>query len=94
MQALQPREPARRANFCSWFLQSVAESEMDTQLTFFTDEAWFQLQGYINTQNNCYWISPNPHLTHEVLLHTVKIGVWCAVSARRTFDCIRYLGVA
>jgi hypothetical protein len=24
----------------------------------------------------------NPHLTHEVLLHPVKVGVWCAVSAR------------
>jgi hypothetical protein len=41
------------------------------------------LQGYINTQNNRYWILQNPHLTHAVLLHPVKIGVWCAVNARR-----------
>jgi hypothetical protein len=40
-------------------------------------------QGYINMQNNCYWSSQNPHLTHEVLLDPVKVGVWCAVSARR-----------
>jgi hypothetical protein len=26
----------------------------------------------------------NPHLTQEVPLHPVKVGVWCAVSARRT----------
>jgi hypothetical protein len=37
----------------------------------------------MNTQNNRYWSSQNPHLTHEVLLHPVKVGVWCAVSAGR-----------
>jgi hypothetical protein len=32
---------------------------IDLQLSFFSDEVWFHLQGYINTQNNCYWISQN-----------------------------------
>jgi hypothetical protein len=26
--------------------------------------------------------SQNAHITHEVPLHPVKVGVWCAVSAR------------
>jgi hypothetical protein len=56
---------------------------MDPQLALFSDEAWFHLQGYINTQNNRYWSSENPHLTHEVPLHPLKFGVCCAVSARR-----------
>jgi hypothetical protein len=30
--------------------------------------------------NNRYWSSQDPHLTHEVLLHPVKAGVWCAAS--------------
>jgi hypothetical protein len=47
-----------------------------------SDEMQFHLQGYINTQNIHYWSSQNPHLTHEVLLHPVKVGVSCAVSAR------------
>jgi hypothetical protein len=59
--ALQPRDPASRVYFCSWFLRSVIEGEIDLQLTFFSDEAWFHLQGYINTQNNRYWNSQNPH---------------------------------
>jgi hypothetical protein len=72
------------------------------QLIFFSDEAWFHLQGYINMQNNRYWSSQNPHLTLEVLLHPVRVGVWCAVSARRidvpvffnkTINCERYLRV-
>jgi hypothetical protein len=49
-------------------------------LTLFSDETWFYLQGYINTQNNRYW-SPQSGL--EIPLHPVKVGVWCAVSARR-----------
>jgi hypothetical protein len=53
--ALQPRDPASRVNFCNWFLQSVVEGEIDPQLTFFFDETWFHLQGYISTQNNRYW---------------------------------------
>jgi hypothetical protein len=64
------------------FLQSVVEGEFDPQLTFFSDEEWFHLQGYINKQNNRYWSSQNPHLTHEGLLHPVKVGVWFAVSSR------------
>jgi hypothetical protein len=82
MHALQLHNPVCRVNFCSWFLQSVAEGEIDLHLTF-SEEAWFHLQGFVNMQNNHYRSSQNPHLTRVVLLHPVKDGVWCAVSARR-----------
>jgi hypothetical protein len=98
--ALHPRDQASRVHFCNWFLQSVVEGEIDPQLTFCSEEAWFHLQGYKNTQNNHYWSSQIPHLTHEVLLHPLKVGVWRAVSARRiagpvffneTINCGRYV---
>jgi hypothetical protein len=97
--ALQPCNSASRVRFCSWFLQSVIEGEIDPQLTFFSNETWFHLQGYKNTQNNHYWSSKNPHLTHEAPLHPVKVDVWCALSARRivghvfneTINCERYV---
>jgi hypothetical protein len=97
MHALQPRDPASTVHFCSWFLQSVVKGEIDPQLAFFSDEAWFHLQGYINTQNNRYWNSQNPHLTLEV-----KVGICCAVNARsiarcavfnETINCERYVEV-
>jgi transposase len=100
--ALQPRDPANRVHFSCWFLQSVVEDEIDPQLTFLAHEAWFHLQGYTDTQNNRYWSSQNLHLTHEVQLHPIKIGVWCPVSARRvvvpvffneTINCERYVHV-
>jgi hypothetical protein len=52
-------------------------------LTFFSGEAWFHLQGYINKENNHYWSSQNPHLSHKARLYPVKVGVWCALSARK-----------
>jgi hypothetical protein len=80
---MQPCYPASSVHFCSWFRQSFVEGENGPQLTMFSGEAWFYLQGYINTQNNRYWSSQNPYLTHEALLHPVKVGVSCAVNARR-----------
>jgi hypothetical protein len=32
-----------RVHFCIWFLQSVVKGEIDPQLTFFSEEAWFHL---------------------------------------------------
>jgi hypothetical protein len=64
------------------FLQFVVKGEINPQLTFF-NEGWFYLQGYINAKYNRCWNLHNPHLTHEVLHHPVKVGVWCAVSVRR-----------
>jgi hypothetical protein len=56
----------------------------------------------MNTENIRYWSSQNPHLRYKVPLHPVKVGVWCAVSARRTagpvlfnetINCDRYVQV-
>jgi hypothetical protein len=35
--ALQPRDTASRVHFCSWFLQSVVEGEIDPQFLFVPD---------------------------------------------------------
>jgi len=49
----------------------------------FTDEAWFHLSGYVNSQNTRIWAAENPHTVHEGPLHSQNIGVWCDVSRRR-----------
>jgi hypothetical protein len=43
---LQRHNPVSRVHFCSWFLQSVIKGVVDMQLMFFSDEAWFHLQGF------------------------------------------------
>jgi hypothetical protein len=64
-------------------LQAVHDGVLDPKLTFFSDEAWFRLSGYINAQNNMYWSSINPKQTFEVPLHDQKIYVWSAITASR-----------
>jgi hypothetical protein len=49
---------------------------------FFTDEAWFHLSGYGNSQNYRTWRTENPQNYTETALNPQKIGVWCAISGR------------
>jgi hypothetical protein len=49
-------------------------------VTFFTDEVWFHLSGYVNTQNTLLCLSENPHAVHGKPLHDHKLGVWIAIS--------------
>jgi hypothetical protein len=53
-----------------------------------------------NSQSSQYWSAGNPILIRELPLHDKKIGVWCAISARRiigpifyddTFNAARYV---
>jgi hypothetical protein len=52
-------------------------------LSFFSDEAWFHLSGYGNSQNCRIWSTEDPHVFQETPLHPIKVGVWLPVSRRR-----------
>jgi hypothetical protein len=51
--ALKEHDPVARmhVHVCNWFLQSVYEGEVDTQLLFFCHEAGLSLRGEVNSQN-------------------------------------------
>ena len=83
VQELRPPDNVSRVNFCNWVLQNIVDGIVDPQLIIFSDEAWFHLRGHVCSQNNRYWSTENPRIIHEVPLHDAKIGVWCAVSAKR-----------
>jgi hypothetical protein len=81
VQVIEECDYGRRTHFCNWLLQAVHDGVLYPKLTFFTDEAWFHLSGYISAQNNRYWSSINLKQTFEVPLCDQKIGVWCAITA-------------
>jgi hypothetical protein len=53
------------------------------ELTPYSDEARFILRGSVKSQGNRYWSTENPRSVHEVPLHDLKAGVWCAIRVRR-----------
>jgi hypothetical protein len=53
-------------------------------VTFFTDEAWFHLNGHIIVESSRYWSAIHPLQTFEVSLQDQKTAVWCAITATRT----------
>lgn len=82
VQELHPRDFIARVQYCQWFLEHLNDNAV-LDKTFFTDEGWFHLNGYINSQNYRTWATENPHVTVETSLHPIKIGVWVAISRAR-----------
>jgi hypothetical protein len=62
----------------------MCDGDIATTLVLFSNEAWFHLSGYVNSQNNRQWSKKNPIIINGIPLHGVKVGVWCAMSAGRT----------
>jgi len=80
---LIPGDSVKRVNYCRWFKNLIRGNIGVLDQVCFTDEAWFHLSGYVNTQNYRKWITENPHNYTETPLHPQKIGMWCAISRRR-----------
>ncbi|PNF34202.1 hypothetical protein B7P43_G17545, partial [Cryptotermes secundus] len=89
VQELKDLDKEKCLVYCRWFQTFVGNHGIEEfDQVFFTDEAWFHLSGYVNSQNNRIWSSENPNVLHEKPLHCQKIGVWCAVSRRRIVGSI------
>jgi hypothetical protein len=58
-----------RIQYCRLFQESVFNGFNDPGLMIYSDEAWFTLSGYIQSQNNSQWSKENPHAVHEMPLH-------------------------
>jgi hypothetical protein len=50
--ALKEHDLVVNINFSDWFLRSINDGEVDPQLVFLFDEAWFSLRREVNSQNN------------------------------------------
>ena len=68
VQELLPQDVPARLNFCQWVSNTFNNNEDVLKLSFFTDEAWFYKQGYVNSQNFRMWSAEHPHQLVEVPL--------------------------
>jgi hypothetical protein len=75
IQELKQTENEKRIRYCRWFQQFTANNNEDIlDVTIFTDEAWFHLNGYINSQNSRIWSAHNPHCLQQTTLHRQEVG--------------------
>jgi hypothetical protein len=74
--------------YCRWFQTFFEENPGILDYTWFSDEAWFHLSGYVNSQNTRLWASENPHALFQEPLHSQKLGVFCALSQRRIIGAL------
>lgn len=88
---LYPNDHHLRLNYCQWFNANLNNDEI-LDKTFFTDEAWVHLSGYVNNQNYRTWATDNPHVFIESELHPQKLGIWVAISRRRIIGPIFFEG--
>lgn len=83
LQELKVTDCRKRIEFCKWLLHLSRDNVGVFNNFFFSDEAWVQLDGYINSQNYRTWSTENPHMYREMGLHPPKLGIWCAISRKR-----------
>jgi hypothetical protein len=51
----------KRAEYCWWFTDIITVNGEDILgVIFFSDDTWFQLSGYVNSQNSYTWSATNP----------------------------------
>jgi hypothetical protein len=63
--------------YCCCFQTFIDENLRILNYTWFSDEAWFHLSGYVNSQNTHLWGSESPHALFEEPLIPRKLA--CSV---------------
>ncbi|KAJ8884434.1 hypothetical protein PR048_016291 [Dryococelus australis] len=85
VQEIEAGDFLKHVTYCRWFMEHVTPGGEELDDWYWSDEAWFHLDGYVNAQNSRYWSTDKPHRLHESPLHAQKIGVWCSRSRKRIF---------
>ena len=79
VQKLERGDHGMRREYVDWVNEQQQQNAEFSHQIFFSDEAHFELGGYVNTQNFRIWGSENPHVIVERPLHPPKVTVWCAL---------------
>jgi hypothetical protein len=89
---MKPVDYEKRVRFGNWFISHVHEGIIDPKLAFFTDEANFNVLGYVISQSNRYLSSENPRALIQLPLYDQK-AYDVSISANCIFGPIFYEGI-
>ncbi|GFY03686.1 transposable element Tc3 transposase [Trichonephila clavipes] len=81
--AIHQNDHQARCRFVEWAQNEIAVVRDFRKRIWFSDEAHFWLNGYVNKQNCCIWSEANPQVHVETPLHPEKLTVWYALWAGR-----------
>lgn len=82
---LTPDDKTKRENFANDMLFRKENSEISFDKIFFTDEANFHTNGYVNKQNWRFWGTARPEIAVHRTAHPQRTTVWAAISGGRLF---------
>jgi hypothetical protein len=74
IQELKPLDTQKRMAYCEWFMNLFGEDDELLDMTWYSDEAWFHLSGYVISQNKRIWATENSHEMHEVPLQSPGVA--------------------
>lgn len=83
VQELKPIDYQQRLDYAIYFQQKAEENPDFIHNLIMSDEAHFQLNGFVNKQNCRIWATENPRAVHQRQLHPLKCTVWCGISSER-----------
>ncbi|GFT96332.1 uncharacterized protein TNCV_2081871 [Trichonephila clavipes] len=79
--AIHQNDHQARLRFVEWAQNEIAVAPDFHKRIFFSDEAHFWLNGYVNKQTCRIWSEANPQVYVETPLHPEKLTVWSALWA-------------
>lgn len=82
VQELKPTDHPMRFRFAKWACDRLTEDADFAKKIIFSDEAHFDLGGYVNKQNCRIWGTENPHAYIEKPTHPKRVTVWCGFWSR------------
>lgn len=80
-QPISIQAQSQREDFANIISDMIDRWEIEADDIWFSDEAHFHLDGYVNKQNWRIWGSENPHIAVQRSLHPIRTTVWAALSS-------------
>lgn len=71
-----------RGMFVNAMLQKIDNCEIDVRNIWFSDEAYFSRDGFVDKHNWCIWGTENSHGSIPSSMHQPRIIVWASISSR------------